>query len=151
MSGSEANTQGEATRIWHHAAACLSRPFLLAGSTLWCLSIIAAPAFDLSSVYVFFSRICHQDPLRSWHLGQEPFAVCVRCASIYFAFTASLWLNLKPSVRWLRISILLLFCEFIFARFAFDNALLRSLSGILVGLAAAPFVRKALEEIRDAM
>jgi len=42
-------------------------------------------------------------------------------------------------------------CEFIFARFVIDVALLRSLSGVLVGLSAAPFVKRAVEEIREAM
>ena len=124
---------------------------LLAGSTLWCLSIVAAPMFGLSWVYEFFSRICHQDPARSWHLAGEPFAVCIRCASIYFAFTASLWIGLKTNVRWLRISILLMLCEFSFARLVLDAALLRSVSGVLVGLSAAPFVKQAFEEMRDAM
>src|SRR5436190_3273292 len=124
---------------------------LLAGSTLWCLSIVAAPLFGLSWVYDFFSRICHQDPARSWHLAGEPLAVCIRCASIYFAFTAALWLGLKTNVRWLRISVLLMICEFVVARLIVDAALLRSITGVLVGLSAAPFVRQAFEEIRDAL
>ena len=124
---------------------------LLAGSTLWCLAILAAPTFRWTGVYDFFSLICHQDPLRSWTLGGEPFGVCIRCTSIYFAFTASLWLGLKTNVRWLRVSLLLMACEFIFARLVIDAALLRSISGVLVGLSAAPFVKEAFEEIRDAM
>src|SRR5215510_5574819 len=124
---------------------------LLAGATLWCVSIVAAPLLGLSWVYVFFSRICHQDPARSWSLAGEPLAVCIRCSSIYFAFTASLWLGLKTSVRWLRISILLMLCEFVFARLVVDDAVLRAVSGILVGFFAAPFVRQATEELRDAM
>jgi len=124
---------------------------LLAASTLWCLSIVAAPAFGLSWLHDLFSGICHQDPSRSWHLFGEPFAVCIRCTSIYFAFTASLWLGLKASVRWLRISMLLLLCEFLAARLVLDAALLRSLTGILIGLSAAPFVKQGLEEIRDSM
>lgn len=124
---------------------------LLAGATLWCLSILAAPVFGLSWVYALFSRICHQDPTRSWHIAGEPLAVCIRCTSIYVAFTVSLWLGLKTNVRWLRVSVLLMVCEFILARLVIDEALLRSLSGVLVGLASAPFVRQAFEEIRDAM
>jgi uncharacterized membrane protein len=122
---------------------------LVTASTLWCISIVAAPFLGLSWVYTFFSRICHQDPSRSWHLSGEPLAVCIRCTSIYFAFTASLWLGLEANVRWLRISILLMFCEFVFARLVFDAELLRSLSGVLVGLSAAPFVKQAIEEIRE--
>ena len=124
---------------------------LVAGSTLWCTSIIAAPLFGWDSVYSFFSKICHQDPTRSWHVAGEPFAVCIRCSSIYFAFTASLWLGLKTNVRWLRLAIVLMLCEFAFARLVVDDAFLRAVSGILVGLFAAPFVRQATEELRDAM
>ena len=124
---------------------------LLAASTLWCLAILAAPMLGLSWVYEFFSRICHQDPTRSWYIFGEPLPVCIRCASIYFAFTASLWFGLKTNVRWLRISIAVMICEFVVARLFLDAALLRSFSGILVGLSAAPFVRQGIEEIRDAM
>ena len=130
-----------------------SKPYfvLLGACTVWCLAIIAAPVFHWSWVYAFFSAICHQDPARSWHIAGEPLAVCIRCTSIYFAFALSLWLGLKASARWLRISIALMICEFIIARVAIDAALLRSVSGILVGLSAAPFVRRGIEEIRDAM
>jgi uncharacterized membrane protein len=124
---------------------------LLAASTLWCLSIVAAPAFGLAWVYDLFSVICHQDPSRSWHIAGEPFAVCIRCASIYFAFGAALWLGLKANVRWLRVSLLLIVCEFAAARLVLDSVLLRSLSGILVGMSAAPFIKEAVEEMRDSM
>jgi hypothetical protein len=39
--------------------------------------------------------------------------------------------------------------EFIIARTVLDAGLLRSLSGVLVGLSAAPFVRQGVEELRD--
>jgi len=124
---------------------------ILAASTIWCLSIVAAPVLGLSWVYAFFSRICHQESARSWHLSGEPLAVCIRCASVYFAFTASLWLGMKPNARWLRLSIFLMLCEFVFARLVLDAELLRSLSGVLVGLFAAPFVKEAIEEMRETM
>lgn len=127
---------------------------LLAGATLWCLSIVAAPlvgAGPASAVYQFFSLICHQDPGRSWHILGEPLPVCIRCASIYFGFLASLWLGSPANTRWLRISILLMFTEFVIAHLWIDAAVLRSVSGIVVGAAAAPFVRKGIEEIRESM
>jgi uncharacterized membrane protein len=124
---------------------------LLIGSTLWCVAILAAPILPLPAVYQFFSRICHQDPLRSWYLSGHPLPVCIRCASIYFAFTVSLWIGLKPNARWLRASLAIMAGEFILARLFLDAALLRSLSGILVGLSAAPFVRQGVEELRDAV
>jgi uncharacterized membrane protein len=124
---------------------------LLAASTLWCLSIIAAPLLGLTWVDEFFSRICHQEPERSWQLFGRSLPVCIRCASIYFAFTLSLWLELKANVRWLRVSVALMLFEFAVARLFIDAAPLRSLSGILVGLSAAPFVKQGIEEIREAM
>jgi len=122
---------------------------LLAGATLWCLSILAAPALGLHSIYPFFSIICHQDPARSWHMFGEPLPVCVRCASIYFAFAASLWLGFRTNVAWLRAALVFMLCEFVFARLVVDAAALRSLSGILVGLSAAPFVKQGVEELSD--
>jgi hypothetical protein len=58
---------------------------------------------------------------------------------------------MKPSVRWLRISLALMLFEFALARVLIDAALLRSLSGILVGLTAAPFVKQGIEELREAV
>jgi len=122
---------------------------LLVGATLWCLTILLAPAVGLASVYRFFSIICHQEPERSWQLFGKSLPVCIRCASIYFAFTASLWLGMKANVRWLRIGVCLMLCEFVIARVLIDAAILRSMSGILVGLTAAPFVKQGIEEICD--
>jgi MFS family permease len=152
-SGQAALPRGLAAALLQREAARNNRAFavLLVGATLWCIGIVAAPALGLAWTYDFFARICHQDPARCWQIFGRPFPVCIRCTSIYFAFTLSLWVGLKPSVRWLRISIALMLCEFVLARFLVDAALLRSFSGALVGLSAAPFVRKGVEEIRDAM
>ena len=125
---------------------------LLAGATVWCLTILAAPLFSawgLSWVYAFFSTICHQEPERSWQIFGKSLPVCIRCASIYFAFTAALWLGIKANVQWLRIAVCLMLCEFVMAQLFVDSAILRSISGILVGLTAAPFVKQGVEEICD--
>ncbi len=125
---------------------------LLAGATLWCAGIIAAPLLNLPFVYHFFSIICHQDPARSWHVFGEPLPVCIRCASIYFAFAISLWLGragIRANVAWLRFALVFMLCEFIAARLFVDAAVLRSLSGILVGWSAAPFVKQGVEELSD--
>jgi uncharacterized membrane protein len=122
---------------------------LLLGATLWCLAILAAPAFGLPWIYRFFSIICHQEPERSWQLFGKSLPVCIRCASVYFAFTASLWLGIKANVKWLRIAVCLMLCEFLMARVLIDASTLRSLSGILVGLTTAPFVKQGVEELCD--
>ncbi len=41
--------------------------------------------------------------------------------------------------------------EFLIGRTVVDMAVLRSLSGVFVGLSAAPFVRRGVEELRDSM
>ena len=124
---------------------------LLIGSLLWCLAIVAAPLTGWHCLYEFFARICHQDPDRSWFLSGRQLPVCIRCASIYFAFTVSLFLGVKPNARWLRAAVAIMAAEFILARLVIDAALLRSFSGILVGLTAAPFVKQGVEELRDSV
>ncbi len=125
------------------------RATLLAGSSLLCLAILAAPVFDIPWLYRLFAIVCHQDPARSWHILGHSLPVCIRCVSIYFAFCASLWLGLRPNTRWLRVGLCLAMCEFVIARVLVDAAVLRSMSGILVGLTAAPFVKQGVEELRD--
>jgi uncharacterized membrane protein len=117
------------------------------GSTLWCLAILAAPITGSSAIYSFFAMICHQDPSRSWHLAAEPLPVCIRCTSIYFGFLAALWLRLSPRTTWLQIAVVLMGSEFVFARLVWDGVFVRSLTGILFGIAAAPFVRQGIEEM----
>ena len=119
---------------------------------MWCASLIAAPLAGLPAVYAFFEIICHQDPARSWHLLGEPLPVCIRCASIYLGFFASLCLGLSPAPQWLRLALVVMICEFIVAQLVVDTAIARSVSGILFGVTAAPFVRKGIEEMtRESM
>ncbi len=78
--------------------------FLLVGLVaLWCSLIVAAPLAKIaggsasllsSSLYSFFSGICHQLDQRSFHIagpfGDMKFGVCIRCCSIYGSFLVSL-------------------------------------------------------------
>ncbi|MFA6469094.1 MAG: DUF2085 domain-containing protein [Bacteroidota bacterium] len=63
---------------------------LLLCTALWCGGIVVAPAAEgtwFSDVlYRLFSAVCHQFGSRSFHLGDEPFGVCIRCTSIYSSF-----------------------------------------------------------------
>lgn len=120
---------------------------LIAGSTLWCLAVLAAPVGELPAVYEFFSAICHQDPARSWFIAGEPLPVCIRCASIYFGFLAALVFRLAPDVRWLRASIVLVVAEFVIARTLLDSEIARSFTGLLLGGTAAPFVEQGVREM----
>lgn len=76
-------------------------PILMLGlAGLWCMAFVAAPVLRSlqipfsSFLYSLFSEVCHQFPDRSLHVAGEPFAVCVRCSTIYFGVFASLFVSL---------------------------------------------------------
>ena len=60
---------------------------------IWCLLILTAPflasqqlKLQSAFIYLFFSKICHQQPDRSFFIWGKQFAVCVRCSGLYFGF-----------------------------------------------------------------
>jgi uncharacterized membrane protein len=80
---------------------------LLMFTGMWCAGILAAPflmnssaAGEARELYAFFSRVCHQQDSRSFHLNGEKFGVCIRCTALYFSFFAGLLLF--PVIRSLR-------------------------------------------------
>ena len=63
----------------------------------WALLILVAPItkyyglIDISHpIYSFYSYVCHQMPSRSFHALGHQFAVCSRCAGVYFGLMAGL-------------------------------------------------------------
>jgi uncharacterized membrane protein len=48
----------------------------------------------------FFSRLCHQDPHRSFVVDGSPVAVCVRCLGVYWGVVVGGLVRLKGA-RWL--------------------------------------------------
>ena len=117
---------------------------------LWCAAILAAPLFSLNSVYGFFALICHQEPDRSWFLSGQPFPVCIRCSAIYFGFLLALILKRQPAVLWLKTAVVLTLVEVLLEWLAMDSVMARTLTGLLLGAAAAPFVRVGVEEMLGA-
>ncbi|MFA6457399.1 MAG: DUF2085 domain-containing protein [Bacteroidota bacterium] len=75
---------------------------IILGAMLWCCGIIAAPiaagTWYSDTLYRLFSAVCHQFGSRSFYLEGEPFGVCIRCSSIYFAFLATV-LTIRFSTR----------------------------------------------------
>jgi uncharacterized membrane protein len=66
---------------------------LLLLTLAWCVLIIVAPLlanahhfFGAGFIYLFFSKMCHQCPDRSFLCLGKPFAVCARCTGIYLGF-----------------------------------------------------------------
>jgi uncharacterized membrane protein len=79
----------------------LLRRAFLAGSTCW-LALIPLAAFAATrpraassiyglaaGVYAVGSFVCHQLPVRSFHLWGAQFPVCARCTGIYFGAAAT--------------------------------------------------------------
>jgi uncharacterized membrane protein len=108
---------------------------------------VAAPIFHLPSLYQLFSMLCHQQPARSWHIHGEPLAVCIRCASLYFGFLAGLLVLRTPNLRWLKLAIAATAVEWALALVVLDLAVLRSVTGLLLGGVAAPFVIAGVEQM----
>ena len=56
----------------------------------------------------FFSRLCHQDPARSFFIGGAPVAVCARCLGIYCGVALGMFLRLGkvPAFRLLAVALL---------------------------------------------
>src|SRR5215475_10829583 len=108
-----------------------TRMVVLTASAVWCAFIVLAPLYHLEPVYIFFSRICHQDPARSWALDGTALPVCIRCASIYFGFSISVGIAKKPNFDFLRASIAATLIEFVIARLLLDSTWLRSATGLV--------------------
>jgi hypothetical protein len=127
----------------HHRVDAL----LLTLAAVWVSAVFAAPLLENRAIYDFFSVICHQITARSWFLAGVPLAACIRCTSIYTGFLCALALRLPPVNSFLKVSLALMLLEVTVAQFWLDSELARSISGLLVGLAAAGFVSKGVREL----
>jgi uncharacterized membrane protein len=80
------------------AVAPLAAPLLAAGHPMASLLIRS-----------FFSRLCHQDPARSFVLEGAPVAVCVRCLGVYCgaAVATLLCMRKTPATHVLAVALLL--------------------------------------------
>ena len=123
------------------------RRWIVTAAAVWCFLIVAAPLWHVELIYKFFSSICHQIPARSWHIGGEPLGVCIRCTSIYFGFLLSLVVGMKCDRRWLQVSFAATAIEILLAFVIVDSLVLRSLTGLALGAAVAPFVVAGVEEL----
>jgi uncharacterized membrane protein len=88
----------------------------------------------------FFSRLCHQNPARSFMVEGSPVAVCVRCLGIYcgVALAALLRLSTDSARRLLAIAVLLNLLDVAAESLHWqgDLPLPRFLFGMLLGMGA---------------
>jgi uncharacterized membrane protein len=79
------------------------------------LTPLAAPllaaSHPMATLFIrsFFSRLCHQDPARSFLIKGAPVAVCVRCLGIYCGAALATLLRLRktPATQMLAVALLL--------------------------------------------
>ena len=123
-------------------------------SLFWLALIIAGPFLETEGgiykpisdyINVFFSRVCHQEDARSFHIYGHKLGVCSRCAWLYSGFfSGTVIYPLRnrisnfdtPSVFYLLAFSLLLFLDVILdsAGIMKNTFLTRSLTGFLTGL-----------------
>lgn len=133
---------------------------ILSVNLLWLLMIFAAPYLGTLGgnyesisgfVYIFFSKVCHQDDLRSFHLFGLKLAVCSRCLWIYTGFFLGVVIyplrnkisNFdSPSVIYLFIPAILLFLDVLLDMTGVvkNSFLSRSATGFLTGLVLPFFI-----------
>ncbi|MCU0412599.1 MAG: DUF2085 domain-containing protein [Bacteroidetes bacterium] len=120
----------------------------------WCAGFLLLPfitiaGFVSSEGYAFYGRVCHQIDARSWHVGTEPFGVCIRCSAIYLGALVSLFVMLlvrEPDPRVARWAFLVTIAAVAvdvgldLLGVASNTELSRSITGGLAGVAAPWFV-----------
>src|SRR5580704_17885965 len=84
----------------------------------------------------FFSRLCHQDPSRSFMLEGSPVAVCVRCLGIYWGAALAGILCLQKAPRLLGLAMLLNGLDVVTGLLHWHGnlPLVRFLLGLLLGI-----------------
>ena len=153
------STSRHATTAWLVWAGVTSFALLLIGS------IFAAPlALDTNhtsvafTTYHAFSYVCHQLPLRSFHLAGHPLAVCARCTGLYAGFAGAALIyplvrSIKrtdtPSRLWLLLAIAPMAIDLglDFLGLWQNTHLSRLATGLLLGCTAAFFVIPGLVDL----
>jgi uncharacterized membrane protein len=118
------------------------------------LSPLAAPLLAQSHplfallIRSFFSRLCHQDPARSFIVEGSPVAVCVRCLGIYCgaALASVMGMGKAPAKRLLAIALLLNVFDVATAVLHWHGnlPLPRFLLGVLLGMGAVALLLSPL-------
>jgi uncharacterized membrane protein len=110
------------------------------------------------SIYKAFSFVCHQIPVRSFHLAEHQFAVCSRCTGLYSGFAVAalsypLVRSLKsvdtPPRLWLILAAVPLAIDFALGYFSIweNNHLSRVTTGALLGAVAVFYIIPGLIEL----
>ncbi len=138
-------------------------------TTVWCGSIVCAPLFSeaggmlqkISAVIVmFFAPICHQSPIRSFHIGGHPMAVCARCFGIYGGFLLGLIVyffirgteeKTSPPPYLLIAAASPMILQIILSKFEIipSTNIIRAVTGLLPGFISVCYIMPALNQLVD--
>ncbi|MCB1023175.1 MAG: DUF2085 domain-containing protein [Acidobacteria bacterium] len=132
---------------------------------LWFFLTLLAPvaaAYGVTGIsdpiYGFFSHVCHQDPMRSFHMLGHKFGVCSRCFGVYFGLFFGLAVypllrsmsEIEPLPRiWLFLAIIPMGVDWSLGAFDIwsNTFFTRFTTGSLLGFACAVFIVPALVEL----
>ena len=144
----------QALRVWMITAVVV---------LVWVGAIVVAPLLASSglstSIYTFFSYICHQIPDRSLHVAGHQMAVCSRCFGVYSGLLIGivvypLWRRIdenEPISRvWLFASLVPITIDWSLTIFGIweNTHLSRLMTGFVLGFACATFIVPAVVDIR---
>ena len=145
-----------------HAQAISGWIVTVAVVVVWVGLIVAAPLLSpsgpASSIYTFFSYICHQIPERSLQIASHQMAVCSRCFGVYFGLLFGLavyplWRSIgeiDPIPRfWLFLSLIPISVDWSLTVFGIweNTHLSRFVTGMILGATCATYIVPALVEI----
>ncbi len=115
---------------------------------------LLAPSHPLIALLIrsFFSRLCHQDPGRSFMVDGSPIAVCVRCLGVYCgaALATLLGMGKVPARRLLAIAMVLNLLDVATASLHWHGnlPLPRFLLGLLLGVGTGAVLLSPLSRSR---
>jgi uncharacterized membrane protein len=115
---------------------------------------LMAPSHPFFALFIrsFFSRLCHQDPARSFLIEGSPVAVCVRCLGIYCGVGLAPMLRLVevPARRLLAIAMLVNLLDVATASLHWHGSLPlpRFLLGVMLGVGAGAVLLSPLSRSR---
>jgi uncharacterized membrane protein len=132
---------------------------------LWCVLLVLAPLLahmDLVApsgiLYLFFSKICHQQASRSFFIFGKQMAVCSRCTALYFGFLFGTLLypllqrtmkDLQPPKILLLFAAIPIVIDFSLGGLGIleNTFLTRSITGLILGSVVAFYIIPGLKNI----
>jgi uncharacterized membrane protein len=111
-----------------------------------------------SSIFTFFSYICHQIPDRSLHIAGHQLGVCTRCSGVYMGLLIGLLIyplvrridEIEPIPRfWLFLSLVPISIDWLLTIFGIweNTHLSRFVTGFILGATCAAYIVPALVEV----